>query len=296
MTEELFLKLDKYIKDNYKPFIRQKNNNPLLREPLRHMESFNINSLSSQNRNNIIYESLVNKDSKEDTINNLSKMGYSLSKMDLSDVIILFMLDNNIYDFNFLNEALKKYNLKEYVRVGYQGLFLSNSYRAAKNYFTGNNIIFIPLLNSANVVNKLLNKEIEYGVLAKMNSITGIVKETEEALSNVKYNVISALDLEIHHSIFKRKDVLLKDLKYVGSHIQALLQTKNNRLKLIPKLKPIELEDTAKSAIDLKDGILPKDYAIICPKQCGLANELDLIYENVEDDKNNKTSFIVISL
>ena len=297
MKDDTFFLLDNYIKENYKPYKRIKDNShPLLRGPLNNMEPFRLDDFSSTHKNKMIYDGLKGIWSLDKLKTELSNLGFSLSMMHLSEVIIQFFFENEIYDFNLLNEALKKYNLSPFIRVGYQGLFLSNSYYASINYFKEPNIIFIPLLDSKSVVSNLVNKEIEFGVMAKANSITGIVKETEDALRDINYKFINKIDLPIHHSLFKRKDVDINELKYVGSHIQALLQTKGNRKKLIPNLKEVELKDTAIAAIDLKDGKLGMDYAIICNKNCGLANELDLIYENIEDDKNNTTSFIVISL
>ena len=292
MDNNTLLLLEKYISQNYKPYKKVNNGNSFS------MPIIFTNPIvkSLKNKNDIIYEGFLNKWSVLKLKEELLVNNYNLSLLVLKDSIIKFFFENKIYNFKYLNEALEKYNIEKYIRVGYQGLLYSNSYFASKMVFKGDNIIFVPLLDSKTVVEKLLDNEIEYGVMAKANSITGIVKETEKALASISYNYIDKVDLPIHHSIFKRNDIDIKDLKYVASHIQALLQTRNTRKRLGINLEEVELKDTAIGAIDLASNKLPKNYAIICNKDCGINNGLDLIYQDVEDDINNKTSFIVISL
>lgn len=297
MIEDTLVLLDDYIKNKYKTVVKNnRTNNPLLKEPIQYIKPIMVKDETRKNKNDIIYQGLLNKWNLVKLKEELGLSNYILSSMDLKDVIISFFFEKEIYDFDILNKALVSKRFPKFQRVGYQGLLFSNSYFASLRYFKEDNIIFVPLLDSKTVVDKLLSKEIEYGVMAKENSIAGEVIETKEAIKNFKYNLIDTIDLEIHHSIFKRKDVDLKELKYVASHIQALLQTKNNRLKLIPDLKEIELKDTAIAAIDLANLKLGKDVCIICNQMCGYANNLELVYPDIEDLKNNKTSFIIVSL
>lgn len=72
------------------------------------------------------------------------------------------------------------------MKIGFQGDLFSNSEEASLQFskICGLKIDkFMPLISSKRVVESLLNKEIDYGVLAIQNKIAGIVKETEEALT-----------------------------------------------------------------------------------------------------------------
>ena len=71
------------------------------------------------------------------------------------------------------------------MKIGYQGIQGSNSEKAAKEFIKKNNlknVELIPLVNSEQVVRSILEKKIEYGVMAIKNSIAGNVKETETVL------------------------------------------------------------------------------------------------------------------
>ena len=182
------------------------------------------------------------------------------------------------------------------MKIGFQGDLFSNSEEASLQFskICGLKIDkFIPLISSKRVVESLLNKEIDYGVLAIQNKIDGIVKETEEALTK-KIELVDTLSLQIHHSLFKKNKN--SKIDFVVSHIQALHQTKEYRRKNLPTIKEIESEDTAIAAKKLSTGIYPENYAVICKKSAGEFYNLFLIDENIEDDKKNKTLFGLFKL
>ncbi|ORX85809.1 hypothetical protein BCR32DRAFT_276024 [Anaeromyces robustus] len=206
------------------------------------------------------------------------------------------------------------------MKIGYQGDIGSNSEAAAKIYYLNNNIKtnnndtnndddknnnnnieikskkyeFIPLLNSINVFNKLMNEEIDVGVAAIKNSIAGEVLETKNALMTIESNFISmitTITISIHHCLFTFKNRDIKQCKVVMSHPQALKQTKKVRKQKFSWLSELEIGDQAKAAKDLSEGKYPSDYAVICRKNAGEASGLTLIEENIEDDPSNETTF-----
>ncbi|MBR3049160.1 MAG: hypothetical protein IKG58_01200 [Bacilli bacterium] len=180
------------------------------------------------------------------------------------------------------------------IKIGYQGIKNSYSYEAAlKLSKKFNNVELIGLTTSKNVIDKLKNQEIDYGVVAIKNSIAGEVEETKKALKKYNYKIFDKIDLEIHHSIFKLKNIKLENIKYVASHIQALNQTCNYINKFFPNVKKIITEDTAICTTKLLNNMLPKETIIICNKKLQ-NNKLELLKENIENDKNNKTTFYLI--
>lgn len=184
------------------------------------------------------------------------------------------------------------------VRIGYQGDIGSNSEEAAKNIAKTlglTDVEFVPLINSKRVIEELKAKNIDYGVVASLNSTTGVVEETAKALRKQKYSVKATAMLPIHHCLFKRKYVRTKDLKVIASHIQALNQTKINREKYYPFCKEIAVEDTALAAKQLSEGNLSNEIAVICRKNAGEMYGLELVRENLEDDNFNYTIFVCIT-
>ena len=183
------------------------------------------------------------------------------------------------------------------MKIGYQGIEGSYSEEAAKKFAKQlklENAQYVPLVNSQNIVKAFEDENIEYGVFAVKNHYAGVVLETKEALENTSKNLkcISKLELPVHHCVFK-KDATIRneDLEIIASHIQALMQTEKFRKKNLPNLEEKELEDTAIAARYLSEGKLDRSVAVICSKQAGMKFGLQLMYENVEDVKDNITDF-----
>ena len=185
------------------------------------------------------------------------------------------------------------------MKIGYQGIEGSNSEEAARKFVEQlklKDVQYIPLIKAQNIVQALEKGEIEYGVFAIKNHYAGKVIETEQAMNNskIKLKCIQKLQLHIHHCIFKKdKTIKNEDLKEIASHIQALMQTEKFRTENLPNLKPKELEDTAIAAKYLSENKLNTDVAVICSKRAGNKYGLELMYENIEDVKDNLTDFAI---
>lgn len=179
------------------------------------------------------------------------------------------------------------------MRIGYQGIEGSNSEAVAIEFANtlGGNYSLIPLTNSNNVVLALDENKIDYGIMATFNILGGIVKETEIALKNKDFEIVKIVKIPIHHCIFKKRNVDISKINIIASHEQALKQTINNRKKLFPNSKAINVEDTALAAKYLSENVFEDNVAIICRKNAGELFNLDLIYENIEDDISNYTEF-----
>lgn len=178
--------------------------------------------------------------------------------------------------------------------VGYQGEEGSNSQEAARLFADKCGIIgtFVPLVSSERVASAVEDGTITYGVMAIRNTLGGQVLETEQALDKYRsLKQVDCIELPIHHSLFcKSMDAETKICKVV-SHIQALLQTRNYRAEHYPEWEELEYADTALAAKDLAKGLLPDTTAVICRKNAGEMNNLYMIAENIEDNKQNYTTF-----
>ncbi len=181
------------------------------------------------------------------------------------------------------------------MRIGYQGMIGSNSEEAAKimvNRLGFNDVEFVPLVTSKNVIGELKRGEIDYGVVAIKNSLGGTVIETFEAIKNEYLELVATEVLPIHHCLFKKdSSINNSELRKVASHIQALNQTKITRSNSFSNLMEEEIEDTAIGAKRLSEGLLTSDTAVICRKNAGEYYHLELVAENIEDDKTNQTEF-----
>lgn len=182
------------------------------------------------------------------------------------------------------------------MKIGFQGDVGSNAEEATFCFISDcgfENATAIPLINSKNVVSSLIKSEIDYGIMAVYNSTVGDVIETKNAL-NKHIKQIKTVDIPIHHCLFSKS----KDAKidFVASHIQALKQTTQTRKRILPLAQEIECADTALAAKMLFKGEYQNNYAVICKKSTGEFYGLYLLAENIEDNKNNRTTFGLFSL
>jgi len=182
------------------------------------------------------------------------------------------------------------------MKIGYQGIEGSNAEYVAEIFAGKLNISnpeFIPLTSSFNVVDNLIKKEIDYGVMAINNSIGGVVEETFEAVKNDGVDIISTEIIPIHQSLFKKNETIkIEDIIVVASHIQALKQTERNISRVFGNsIAKMEIADTALGAKMLSEGSIPDNVAVICRKKAGELFGLALIEDNIEDEPNNQTEF-----
>lgn len=177
------------------------------------------------------------------------------------------------------------------MKIGFQGDLFSNSEEASqifakKMHFE--NVEFIPLISSKNVVENLITKKIDYGVMATKNSIVGDVVETIDALTS-KIKCISLVEIPIHHCLFKKTPI--SRIEYIASHIQALNQTRKTRELLFKNICEVECLDTALAAKMLAFGEYPENYGVICRQNAGEFYNLTLVQKNIEDTPLNQTTF-----
>ena len=183
-------------------------------------------------------------------------------------------------------------------QIGYQGIEGSNSEAAAKNMaekLGWTETQFVPLTTSRGVMDALCAGQTDYGVLAIHNSVAGPVEETNSALEGVAYKVLADDSFHNHHCLFVR-DPSVTTIDTVASHIQALSQCRSHLAEQFPDARWYELEDTAIGARYLYDGTLPASAGVLCRRNAGEAFGLHLLRENLEDNCNNITSFILIEL
>ena len=186
------------------------------------------------------------------------------------------------------------------IRIGYQGIEGANAEQASRDLVKKvglQDVEYVPLVDSANVIRALTAHEIDYGVCAIYNSVAGMVLETVAATNGVELYIKADTTLNIHHCLFKKNpDIPDEKLTQVASHILAIKQCEEHLRELYPYLEQVEAEDTGKAARDLAEGNLPDDCAVLCRKNAGELFGLTLVNENIEDFPDNRTHFCLFQL
>lgn len=155
------------------------------------------------------------------------------------------------------------------------------------------------LYTTEKVLKNLHMGGIDFGLFAVQNAVGGVVEESTRAMAKYKFKIIEELQIQIHHFLMKRKDISAEKIKTVMAHSQNFRQCKNNLRKNFPSLKQFsgqgDMVDTARCADALAKGKINKNTAILGPRILADINNLEIIAENLQDSRDNLTSFFLVS-
>ncbi len=134
------------------------------------------------------------------------------------------------------------------------------------------------------------------GVLPVENSIEGAVRETLDnliKLKNPNIKILSEVVMPIEHCLLARTTEFYSITSGIISHPQALAQCQNFIHTELPYgIETMEASSTAEAARSLANYNLT--YAAIGSKKTADIYRLNVLRENINDDKSNCTRFILI--
>ncbi len=177
------------------------------------------------------------------------------------------------------------------LKIAIQGIKGSNHHQVAKNYF-GDKVDFVECPSFDNLVDQLLLKKADTGVLAIENSIAGSIIPNYALVFSKNLHIIGEQYLNIHHHLMVLKGQTMEDVKEVHSHPMALLQCKEF-FKDYGHIKLVEDVDTAETAKRIQENQL-KGIAAIAPKVASELYDLEVIQTNIQTIKENSTRFIIV--
>lgn len=177
------------------------------------------------------------------------------------------------------------------LKIAIQGIKGSNHHQVAKEYF-GNDVELVECMSFDAMVEHLVNKTADKGVMAIENSIAGSIIPNYALIAKNNLHIIGEHYLSIHHNLMTLKGQAIEDIVEVRSHPMALLQCKEF-LKKYPHIKLMEDVDTAETAKHIQDDQL-KGIAAIAPKVAADLYDLNIISNEIQTIKNNSTRFVII--
>ena len=152
-----------------------------------------------------------------------------------------------------------------------------------------------PLQTIRQVVEYVDDTPDSLGVLAVENSIEGAVRESMDNLmvtKNPNIKILSECYLPISHCLLARTTEF-SSITGVISHPQALAQCQDFIHNELPfNVNIIEAASTAEAARNLQNYNLT--YAAIGSKKTAETYNLNILRENINDDKTNQTRFVLI--
>lgn len=179
------------------------------------------------------------------------------------------------------------------ILIAYQGERGAYSEQAAQQFFTGQQIQFRPCRSFADTLNDLNCETVDRAVLPIENSLAGTLHENLDLLLRYpNLTIVGECDFHVHHCLLALPGVRMDNIKVVRSHYMALSQC-NGYLRdnnLIPEVG----YDTAGCAQEVGEKRLD-NVGAIAGKNAAEVYGLNVLAQNIEDDKRNFTRFLILS-
>jgi chorismate mutase / prephenate dehydratase len=174
------------------------------------------------------------------------------------------------------------------IRVAYLGPKYSYTYLATTDRF-GESAELAPVATISAVFEELSRGHTDYGVVPLENSTDGRVADTLDMFARLPLGICGEVQLRIHHNLLAKCP--RGEIQEVYSKPQALSQCRDWLAKHLPWARTVEMTSTA-AAAQLAVG---KPGAAAVASRLAAANYgLDIVAENIEDNKNNITRFAII--
>lgn len=178
------------------------------------------------------------------------------------------------------------------MKIYYQGIPGSFSSIAAKKFFPSNDVQdFLGIESFTKVFEHIKNSDV--AVIPIENTIAGSIHENYDHLFKHKnLQIVGEISIHIEHNLLGIKGTHVKNITKVFSHYKALEQCQNF-FDEHKKVEEVVYFDTA-GAAEYISKENRKDFASISSKDAAKLYNLEILLENIEDNKENLTRFIVI--
>lgn len=130
-----------------------------------------------------------------------------------------------------------------------------------------------------------------YGVVPVENSSEGVVNHTLDGFLTSNLRIIGEIELPIHHNFLVAEHTRIKQLSRIYAHSQTLAQCRHWLDSNFPSIERIAVASNGEAARRLKD---EWHSAAIAGEGAALEYGLHKLHQNIEDNPNNTTRFLVI--
>jgi chorismate mutase / prephenate dehydratase len=177
-------------------------------------------------------------------------------------------------------------------RVAYLGPEGSFTHQAAESRFGAmSEYVTLPTIKS--VFDAVDTERVKFGVIPIENNQEGIVYETVDLLNETNVNIAAELKIPVHFALATEADNTSK-IKRIYSKDIAFRQCRGFLNKYFEQLQPeeIQVESTSKAA---KLASEDPESAAICSEIAAKLFRIPVLFNNIEDNSNNRTRFFILS-
>ncbi len=181
------------------------------------------------------------------------------------------------------------------ISVAIQGGLGSFHEEAAKLFFGDKRIYPVECLTFDELFKNVINKRVDYGVVAIENSVAGTLLKNYRMLLNAGVLIVGEQYLRVKQNLIVNKGVHDEDIKEIYSHPVALDQCSDFLKKYRERgVKIIDSNDTALSVKFIKDGSAMGAAAIAGARAAQLY-DMTILDHSIESNKRNFTRFLVVT-
>ncbi len=176
--------------------------------------------------------------------------------------------------------------------VACQGTEGANSQAACDKLLPKGDIMYVKTFEA--VFDAVESGFCKYGVVPIENNTYGSVRSVYELLQKKNFSIVRSVSLNIRHELLAKKDAEMSDITEVYSHEQAIGQCSKFLSKLSSKVKIVPCTNTAlaaKAVAECEDNHM----AAIASHDCIELYGLHSLQDNIQDNDNNYTKFILIT-
>lgn len=203
------------------------------------------------------------------------------------------LLRENGIDFDSGFSRVEKYDYSDAI-VCFQGVEGAYSQLAMLEFFKDQMKSSFHVESWRDAMEAISNGDADYAVLPIENSLAGSIEENFDLLSEYNVAIIGEQILKVNHALLGVKGANIADIKTVYSHPKAIAQCDEYIRTKHMDWDVKNLHNTAVSAQKIRDDGDKTQAAIGSAFNATLYN-LDILEENIQDNKSNATRFIIVS-
>jgi chorismate mutase/prephenate dehydratase len=178
--------------------------------------------------------------------------------------------------------------LERPLRIGYLGPVGTFSHAAALRKF-GGSVDYVPLADIPAVFEEVVRGHIDYGLVPVENSIGGGIVDTLDAFLSSSAKICAEVRITIHHYLLARDP--WEKIRTIYSKPEVFSQCRK-WLSAVGKDRDVQPAASTSKAAELASQ--QTGVAAIGTRIAGELNNLRILFENIEDDPENETRFLVI--
>lgn len=219
----------------------------------------------------------------------------NLSPHFVTNIFHAIIEDSVLNQQALLAERANPEQQKPLSRVAFLGSKGSYSYLATQKYFSRRpgEILEIGCQNFAEILNKVEKGEADYAVLPIENTSSGSINEVYDQLQHSSIAIIGELTHPVRHAILTNDEKDLANVRVLYGHPQVFAQCS----KFISELGNVVTHPCSSTSEAMKTvaGSDRFDIAAIGSAEGGAVYGLNAIKENIANQKENHSRFIVIA-